>query len=71
MRHHYIRTILESCDALVIPSQFLIDRYRAFGIDHAHFMMIENGLPVKFYEGKREGYFQRYSAELNRFCYTA
>lgn len=69
LRHHYIRTILESCDALVSPSQFLIDRYRACGIDHAKFVMIENGLPATFDESKREGYFHSYSAELNRFGY--
>ncbi len=69
LRHHYIRTILESCDALVSPSQFLIDRYRACGIEHPNFVMIENGLPASFDEGKREVYFQSYSAELNRFGY--
>jgi glycosyltransferase involved in cell wall biosynthesis len=69
LRHHYISTILESCDALVSPGQFLIDRYQAFGIDHAHFVMIENGLPVTFDKSQWEGYFQSYSAELNRFGY--
>ncbi|MCP9818148.1 glycosyltransferase [Synechococcus sp. Cruz-9H2] len=69
LRSHYIRTILESCDALVSPSQFLIDRYRACGIDHPNFVMIENGLPASFDESKREGYSASYSAELNRFGY--
>lgn len=69
LRHHYIRTILESCDALVSPSQFLIDRYRASRIDHPNFVMIENGLPAAFDESKREGYLQSYSVELNRFGY--
>lgn len=69
LRHHYIRTILESCDALVSPSQFLIDRYRACGIDHPNFVMIENGLPATFDERKRPEYFKSYSAELNRFGY--
>jgi hypothetical protein len=59
----------QNCDALVSPSQNLIGRYRASGIDHPHFLMLENGLPATFDESKREGYFQSYSAELNRFGY--
>lgn len=69
LRHHYIKTILESCDALVSPSKFLIDRYRTCGIDHQNFEMIENGLPASFDESKRPEYFKSYSAELNRFGY--
>lgn len=65
LRHHYIRMILQSCDALVSPSHFLIDRYRACGIDHPRFEMIENGLPASFTESKLDGY----SAELNRVGY--
>lgn len=45
LRQHYIKTILEGCDALISPSHFLIDRYRACGIEHPNFHMIENGLP--------------------------
>lgn len=63
----YISTLLESCDAMVSPSQFLIHRYGASGIDHPNFVMIENGLPASFAEAKQEGYFQGYSAELHRF----
>ena len=48
LRHHYFKTILESCDALISPSYFLIDRYRSSGIDHPNFLMVENGLPSYF-----------------------
>jgi glycosyltransferase involved in cell wall biosynthesis len=66
----YISTLLESCDAMESLSQCLIHRYGASGIDHPHFVMIENGLPASFAEAKQEGYFQGYSAELNRFGYV-
>jgi glycosyltransferase involved in cell wall biosynthesis len=69
LRHHYIKTILESCDALISPSQFLIDRYRSCGIDHPRFLMLENGLPPHFDLSKREQITSRHSAELNRFGY--
>lgn len=69
LRHHYIKTILESCDALISPSQFLIDRYRACGIDHPNFLMIENGLPNHFDLDSRPSYLRTYSDELNRFGY--
>lgn len=69
LRHHYIKTILESCDALISPSQFLIDRYRSCGIDHPRFLMLENGLPPHFNLNKRIQIASRHSAELNRFGY--
>ena len=53
LRHHYIKTILESCDALISPSQFLIDRYRDCGIDHPRFYMLENDLPAYLSEERR------------------
>ena len=69
LRHHYIKTILESCDALVSPSQFLIQRYQDCGISHKRFYMIENGLPNHFASSERQNHFKTYSAELNRFSY--
>ncbi|MFY8149364.1 MAG: glycosyltransferase [Prochlorococcaceae cyanobacterium] len=48
LRHHYIKTIIESCDALISPSMFLVERYRDCGIDHPIFLVIENGLPNHF-----------------------
>lgn len=69
LRHHYIKTILESCDALISPSKFLIDRYRSCGIDHPKFLMIENGLPCHFDIGQRDGISNSQSGELNRFGY--
>lgn len=69
LRHHYIKTILESCDALISPSQFLIDRYRSCGIDHPRFLMLENGLPPHFDLNRREQIANRHSPELNRFAY--
>ena len=41
----YIKVIIESCDALVSPSTFLISRYKNCGINHPNYQMIENGLP--------------------------
>lgn len=69
LRYHYIKTILESSDALVSPSQFLVDRYRACGIDHSSFRMIENGLLSYFDFDKRGINLQTSSEELNRFAY--
>lgn len=69
LRHHYIKTILESCDALISPSHFLIDRYRSCGIDHPNFLMIENGLPNHFDLASRTAYFRAVSEDLNRFGY--
>ena len=69
LRHHYIKTILESCDALISPSQFLIDRYRSNGIDHPRFLMLENGLPPHFDQSRREQIASIYSNKLNRFGY--
>ena len=69
LRHHYIKTILESCDALISPSQFLIDRYRSCGIDHPKFLMIENGLPGYFDFNQQNDISSGYSDELNRFGY--
>jgi hypothetical protein len=64
LRHHYVKTILESCDALISPSEFLIQRYRDCGIDHPRFYMLENGLPAHFSEERRPGYQQTYSPDL-------
>jgi glycosyltransferase involved in cell wall biosynthesis len=69
LRHHYIKTILESCDALISPSHFLIQRYRDSGIDHPNFLMIENGLPNHFDLSKREAIMSTHSEALNRFGY--
>ncbi len=69
LRHHYVSTILESCDALISPSDFLIQRYRDCGIDHPRFYMLENGLPAHFSEERRPGYQQTYSRDLNSFAY--
>lgn len=67
LRQHYIGTILQSCDALVSPSEFLIQRYRDSGISHPNFLMIENGLPAKFDTDQRPRFFASQSRELNRF----
>lgn len=67
LRQHFIGTILQSCDALVSPSEFLIQRYRDSGIDHPNFLMIENGLPPQFAPEQRPRYFATQSRELNRF----
>ncbi|MFM7548691.1 MAG: glycosyltransferase, partial [Cyanobacteriota bacterium] len=69
LRSHYIRTILESCDTLISPSQFLIDRYRNCGINHSRFLMIENGLPNYFRLSLREHFLNNYSSDLNVFGY--
>lgn len=67
LRAHYIRMILESCDALISPSEFLIQRYRDCGIDHPNFVMIENGLPAHFDGNQRSRYLGTHSEKLNRF----
>lgn len=69
LRHHYISTILKSCDALVSPSQFLIDRYRSCGINHRLFVMIENGLPCDVGIDPTLRQRRSYSTDLNRFAF--
>jgi len=69
LRSHYIRTILESCDALISPSQFLIKRYRDNGLRHGHFQMIENGLPGHFDGLDRSQFSSSFSPQRNRFAF--
>lgn len=69
LRFHYIKTILESCDALISPSHFLIERYRDSGINHPNFLMIENGLPNHFDLSKRDTLMATGSESVNRFGY--
>jgi glycosyltransferase involved in cell wall biosynthesis len=69
LRSHYIHTILESCDALISPSEFLIQRYRDCGVSHANFHMIENGLPGHFEAIDRSPFLSDHSAPLNRFAF--
>lgn len=69
LRHHYIKTILESCDALISPSVFLIQRYRECGINHSNFVMIENGLPRSFDMSQSQQSSNFDSSALNRFGY--
>ena len=63
-----IKTILESCDALISLNQFLIDRYIINGIDHPVFTLIENGLPGHS-ENSANDCINTFSPELNRFAY--
>lgn len=69
LRHHYIQTILQSCDALISPSEFLVRRYRDCGISHSHFAVIENGLPDQLSCERQEDIEQSYSNKLNRFAF--
>ena len=69
LRHHYIKTILESCNALISPSNFLIARYLSSGICHQNFHMIENGLPLSVDEMQRAEHRKTYSSKLNRFAF--
>ena len=69
LRHHYIKTILESCDALISPSHFLIARFRDSGINHPRFTMIENGLSSLASIDQTDGVTKNYSDHLNRFAF--
>lgn len=69
LRHHFIKTILQSCDALISPSYFLIERYRQCGIDHPHFAMVENGLQADLKPAEQGDMSQMYSTKLNRFAF--
>ena len=69
LRSHYIRTILESCDALVSPSHFLIKRYKDNGLRHDNFRMIENGLPGGFDNDRRSEFSRTFSPQRNRFAF--
>ena len=69
LRSHFIRTILESCDALISPSEFLIKRYRDNGFSHDNFQMIENGLPGNFDTLDRSQFSSSFSPQRNRFAF--
>lgn len=69
LRSHYIRTILESCDALISPSHFLIQRYTDNGLRHQNFRMIENGLPGEFDALDRSRFTSSFSPQRNRFAF--
>lgn len=69
LRHHFINTILQSCDALISPSHFLIDRYRKCGIDHPLFVMIENGLPADLAWAGEGNAVSTPSSGCNRFAF--
>ena len=43
-RERFIKSHLNLADAFVSPSQFLIERYVAWGLDRGRFSLIENGL---------------------------
>ncbi|AWF80102.1 group 1 glycosyl transferase [Microbulbifer sp. A4B17] len=45
LREKYIKSIFDLVDMFVSPSQFLIDRYKAWGIPEEKMVMIENGQP--------------------------
>jgi len=59
----------KTLNALISPSEFLIQRYRDCGIDHPRFYMLENDLPAHFSEERRPDYQQTYSPELNRYAF--
>ena len=45
LRKHYIQKHFEYADAFVSPSEFLRQRYIAWGIPEEHIVVIENGQP--------------------------
>ncbi|QIA64457.1 glycosyltransferase [Vibrio astriarenae] len=45
LREKYIKSVFEQVDHFVSPSHFLIDRYKAWGIEEEKMTMIENGQP--------------------------
>lgn len=69
LRLSYTALTLGSVDKLLSPSHFLIDRYRACGIDHPNFQCIENGLPLDIYAATHEETALASTGPLNRFAY--
>lgn len=67
LRLSYTSLTLKSVDKLLSPSQFLIDRYKNCGVDHADFQCIENGLPLDIYEATSEETSRASLGPLNRF----
>ena len=47
LRESYIKSFLNVVDDFVSPSQFLIERYVAWGLPQEKFHQIENGLPAR------------------------
>jgi glycosyltransferase involved in cell wall biosynthesis len=46
LRELYLKSFFSLVDTFVSPSQFLIDRYVAWGLPQEKFVLIENGLPI-------------------------
>jgi len=71
LRSRYIQEHINRADVIISPSQFLLDRLAAFGLDSAKLRMIENPQPVRSplpsepLEGRRLrlGYF----GQINRY----
>ncbi len=73
LREKYIKSIFDLVDHFVSPSQFLIDRYKNWGIAENRMTMIENGQPQAEFlppralsEGEARGRFA-YFGQLNPF----
>lgn len=69
LRLSYAMLTLNSVDKLIAPSNFLIDRYRACGLDHPNFQCVENGLPVDAYAASLDELAAATTGQFNRFAY--
>lgn len=51
-RNEHMRSVLLNVDLLISPSQFLIDRFEAWGIPRSKFRYLQNGVPAALLSGQ-------------------
>lgn len=51
-RNDHMRSVLLDVDLLISPSQFLIDRFEAWGIPRSKFRYLQNGVPAALLSGQ-------------------
>ena len=54
LREQWFRRHLQSADVLTVPSPFMIDRWRTFGLDADRIVCVSNGLPEASMDPVRE-----------------
>jgi glycosyltransferase involved in cell wall biosynthesis len=65
LRAERLKAALNDCDAYIFPTEFIADRYKAWGLDPARCHVVPNGQMQLLPEGPRD----QHSPQVNRFGY--
>jgi glycosyltransferase involved in cell wall biosynthesis len=65
LRAERLKAALDDCDAYIFPTEFIADRYKAWGLDAARCHVVPNGQIHPAPEAPRD----RHSPQVNRFGY--